>query len=231
MKLGLGLSLNNNVYGADFTPANLTGLQLWFRKNTGITTSGGGAAADNEAVHGWADQSGNNRNATGAATRFTFDSATGGIEGTGNNKLNITQIDFTGQFAFYARLKFDTISSGANDILFRDAVSPADDDFFRVQTTTQIRAKIGSSSAMNYDANPTISTGSFINIGFERDADNNCRAYQGGAQQDSEIENAEPFNLDRVMGAFDGICVEIIVTNAALSNTDRSNLNNYLNNL
>tara|TARA_Y100000401_G_scaffold44580_1_gene34096 strand:+ start:252 stop:935 length:684 start_codon:yes stop_codon:yes gene_type:complete len=224
MRLGLGLNIKTT--GSTFTPANLGGLQIWLRNNTGITEQDGTAAEDNDAVYGWSDQSGNNNNATGAATRFTFDAATGGIEGTGNNKLDITQIDFTGQFAFYARLKLDTISSGANDILFNDATSPADDDFFRVHSTLQIRAKIGGGTAMNYDTN--ISTGTFFNIGFERDGSSNCRAYLNGVQQDSEIENSETFNLDRLLGAFDGICKEIVITNKVLSTSERSNLQAYL---
>tara|TARA_R100000152_G_C6781899_1_gene217545 strand:- start:725 stop:1414 length:690 start_codon:yes stop_codon:yes gene_type:complete len=229
MKLGLSNTVRSQVSG-EFTPADLAGLQFWFRKGIGITESDGSEAEDGDAVYGWADQSGNGKNATGAATRFTYNAASGGVEGTGNNKLNITQIDFTGEFAFYARLKFDTISTGANDILFRDAVSPADDDFFRVQTSTQLRAKIGGGTAMNYSCS-TISTGTFYNLGFERDSSDDCRAYLDGTQQDSEINKTPDFNLDRVMGAFDGICVEIVVTNQALSSSNRTNLNNYLNGL
>ncbi|QDP46328.1 MAG: hypothetical protein Unbinned4264contig1000_40 [Prokaryotic dsDNA virus sp.] len=229
MKLGLTNSLGRYYINSSWNPSNLSGLTIWLQNNTDITESDGTACEDNDAVHGWRDQSGNNNNATGAATRFTFDAATGGIEGTGNNKLDITQINFTGQFAFYARLKFDTISSGANDVMFNDATGASDDDFFRVHSTLQLRAKIGGGSAMNYDT--SISTGTFFNIGFERDGSSNCRAYLNGVQQDSEIENSETFNLDRLLGAFDGICKEIVITNTVLSSSDRSNLQAHLNNI
>ena len=229
MKLGLGLNINNTVSG-DWTPEKLSGLQFWYRKGVGITESDGSAAEDGDAVYGWADQSGNSKNATGAATRFTYDAASGGVEGDGNNKLDITQIDFTGQFAFWTRLKFDTISTGANDILFNDATGASDDDFFKVQTTTQLRAKIGGGTAMNFDCSE-ISTGSYLNLGFQRDGSDDCRAYIGTTQQDDEINNTADFNLDRVLRAFDGICVEIVVTNVALSSSDRSNLNTYLTKL
>ncbi len=229
MKLGLGLNINSVVSG-DWTPENLTYLQLWFRNNVGITESDGSACEDGDNISGWADQSGNDNNAIGAATRFTFDAATGGVEGTGNNKLDITQIDFTAEFAFYARLKFDTISSGNNDVMFNDATGAENDDFFRVHSSTQLRAKIASGSSMNY-ACTTISTGTYYNIGFERDGSGDCRAFIGATAQDGEINNENTFNLDRVLGAFDGICKEIVVTNKSLSVSDRENLNTYLNNI
>lgn len=229
MKLGLGLSINNTVSG-DWTPAKLSGLQFWFRKGVGITTEDDVTAEDGDAVYGWADQSGNNKHATGAASRFSYNAASGGVEGGGNNKLDITQIDFTGQFAFWVRLKFDTISSGANDIMFNDGTSAPNDDFFRLQTATQLRAKIGGGSAMNYTCS-SISTGVYTNLGFERDGSDDCRAYIGTTAQGSAVNNTNDFNLDRVLGAFDGICLEIVVTNTVLSTADRSSLHTYLTNI
>ena len=70
-----------------------------------------------------------------------------------------------------------------------------------------------------------------MNLGFQRDGSDDCRAYIGTTQQDDEINNTADFNLDRVLRAFDGICVEIVVTNVALSSSDRSNLNTYLTKL
>jgi len=231
MKLALSNSIKNKGGGAeDWLPTNLSGLQIWLRKGVGITESDGSAAEDTDAVYGWSDQSGNGKNATGAATRFTYNAASGGIEGTGNNKLDITQIDFTGQFAFYARLKFDTISGGANDIMFNDATGASNDDFFRLQSSTQLRAKIGGGTAMNYTCS-AISTGTFYNIGFERDGSDDCRAYIGTTAQGSAINKTPDFNLDRILGAFDGICLEVVVVNAALSSSDRTKLDNYLTNI
>ena len=233
MKLGLSNSINNRA-GFDWTPEKLSGLQIWFRKGVGITESDGSAAEDGDAVYGWADQSGNSKNGTGAASRFSYNAASGGIEGAGNNKLNITQLDFSGQFAFWARLKFDTISGGANDIMFNDGTEEGgytyNDDFFRVQTTTQLRSKIGGGTAMNYTCS-TLSTGTYYNIGFERDGSDDCRAYLGTAAQGSEVNNTNDFNLDRVLGAFDGTCLEIVVSNAALSSAERSKLDTYLTNI
>jgi len=230
MKLALSNSIKNRGgEAAAFTPASLSGLQFWYKKATGITNSSGATASDGEAVYGWADQSGNGKHATGAASRFTYQSSSGGVEGSGNNKLDITQIDFTGQFAFWVRLKFDTISGGNNDIMFNDGTGASDDDFFRVQTTSQFRAKIGGGTAMNYAT--TVSAGTYYNIGFERDGSDDCRVYMGTTEQGSAINKTPDFNLDRVLGAFDGICLEIVVTNAVLSSSDRTNLDTYLTNI
>ena len=234
MKLALSNSIKNRGGEEDWLPTKLSGLQFWYRKNTGILNDSNTPIEDNDAVDDWQDQSGNNKHAVGATTKFSFDAASGGVEGSGNNKLNITQIDFTGQFAFWVRLKFDTISGGANDIMFNDGTEEGgytyNDDFFRVQTTTQLRSKIGGGTAMNYTCS-TLSTGTYYNIGFERDGSDDCRAYLGTAAQGSEVNNTNDFNLDRVLGAFDGTCLEIVVSNAALSSAERSKLDTYLTNI
>jgi len=229
------LGLTNNIKSRGGTPAvwapdSASNLQLWFRKGVGITESDGTEAEDTDAVHGWADQSGNNRHATGAATRFTYNAADGSVLGTGNNKLDLTSVNFGDEFSFYVRINFDTISGGATDIMFNDATGASNDDFFRVQTTTKLRAKIGGGSAMDYTTS-TIPTGSYINIGFERDSSDDCRAYIGAVQQDSEINRTPEFNLDRIIGALDGYCQEIVIYNKSLSDADRLLLNTYLNTL
>ena len=231
MKLGLSNSVKQRGGAADWLPTNLSGLQFWYRKNTGILNDSNDPITDTDTVDDWQDQSGNNKHAVGAATKFTFDAASGGVEGAGNNKLDITQLDFAGQFSFWVRLKFDTISSGANDIMFNDAGTlDSGDDFFRLQTTTQLKAKIGGGTAMTWTCS-AISTGTYYNIGFERNGSWACNTYIGTAIQDSSTSNANAFNLDRILGAFDGICLEVVVTNAALSTADRSSLDNYLTNI
>jgi len=225
MKLGLSNSIKNRV-ATDWTPSSLSGLQLWLKKGTDITTEDEETAANGDDVYGWSDQSGNNNHATGAADRFTYNEASGGIEGSGDNLLNITQIDLS-DFAFWIRVKFDTISSGAADFMFTEGAGT--DDFFRLQTSTQFKAKIRSSSPMTWTCS-TISTGTFYNIGFER-ASGKVYAYIGTTEQDSYESNADLFNLSRILASFDGIGLEIIVTNAALSSSDRTNLDTYLTNI
>ena len=228
MKLGLSNSIKNRGgEAAAFTPASLSGLQLWLKKGTGITNSSGSAASNTDAVYGWADQSGNDNHATGASNRFTYNAASGGIEGGGNNKLDLSAIDLSG-FSFWIRVKFDSISSGATDFMFTEAAGT--DDFFRLQTSTQFKAKIDGGTAMTWTCSE-IEVDTFYNIGFERDAGNKINAYIGTTAQDSYESNSNEFNLSRILANFDGIGLEIVVTNANLSSSDRTNLDTYLTNI
>ena len=54
--LGLGLGINKSIASEAFDIANISGLQLWLKNDTGITESGG-------LISSWADQSGNSNNA------------------------------------------------------------------------------------------------------------------------------------------------------------------------
>tara|TARA_R100001463_G_scaffold65486_3_gene118788 strand:- start:216 stop:908 length:693 start_codon:yes stop_codon:yes gene_type:complete len=230
MKLGNRLNIRTSTVGGDWTPANLSGLIYWFRNGRGITNSAGNACSDSEKVYGWEDYSGGNRHAVGAATRFVYDGSTKGVKGIGNNKLDVPQYDFTGDFSFWVRLNFTAITSGgANDILFNDATGAPNDDFFRLQTTSQMRVKIGGGSAMNYAT--TVSTGHWYNIGLERSGGERTSAWLGTTQQGSDLTNTNTFNVDRVLGAFEGLAKEIVVTNTKLTTAERASLNTYLDNL
>ena len=62
LSLGLGAQNIRKVGGvAPFTPASLSGLSLWLKADAGVTLSGSN-------VTGWADQSGNGKNAVGSGT-------------------------------------------------------------------------------------------------------------------------------------------------------------------
>ena len=62
LSLGLGVQTIRKVGGGgSFSPANLSGLSLWLKADTGITLSGANVTA-------WADQSGNGKNATALDT-------------------------------------------------------------------------------------------------------------------------------------------------------------------
>ena len=72
MGLGLGNSLAIKYakkYGSSLAPSDISGLDVWFKVNTGIVANSGnstaaGNMADGEDINSWADQSGNDRHAT-----------------------------------------------------------------------------------------------------------------------------------------------------------------------
>ena len=69
--LGLGNSITGGaaLEEAALTPSDISGLDVWFKVNTGIVANSGnstdaGNMADGEDINSWADQSGNDRHAS-----------------------------------------------------------------------------------------------------------------------------------------------------------------------
>ena len=233
MRLGLGLNIKTT--GSTFTPANLGGLQAWFRNNTGILEGAEDPAEDNDNVTQWTDQGGNDNHLTAPDNYFQFDAASGGVESAdaSNDKLHLSsQINFTGQFSMYMRVKFSTFSSGATDLFFYDKDSSSQ-DFFRVQSTSEIRGKIDNSAKIGFST--TIETGTYYNIGVERDGTNRVVVYLNGTGLTQittsgyeAVVVSGTLDIDAIGGSLDGIIKEIVITNQALSTTERSNLQAYL---
>jgi len=236
MKLGLGLNIKTT--GSPFTPANLGGLQAWFRKDTDILESDGTRAEDGENVTKWSDQSGNSNHLTAPDNYFTFNEDSGGVESgdAENDKLHLTsQINFTGQFSMYMRIKFSTFSSGATDLFFYDK-DTSSQDFFRIQSTSEIRGKINNSAKIGFST--TIETGTYYNIGVERDGTNRVTVYLNGTGLTQITTTgyeagvvSGTLDIDAIGGSLDGIIKEVVITNEALSTSNRSKLQAYLANI
>ena len=69
--LGLGNSITGGAALGEsaLTPSDISGLDVWFKVNTGIVANSGnstaaGNMADGEDINSWADQSGNDRHAS-----------------------------------------------------------------------------------------------------------------------------------------------------------------------
>ena len=236
MKLGLGLNIKTT--GSSFTPANLGGLQAWFRKDTDILESDGTKAENGDNVTQWSDQSGNNNHLTASDNFFEYDAASGGVESPddSNDKLHLTnQLNFTGQFSMYIRIKFSTFSSGATDLFFYDKDSSSQ-DFFRVQSTSELRGKINNSAKIGFST--TIETGTYYNIGVERNGTNRVVIYLNGTGLTQITTSgyeagvvSGTLDIDAIGGSLDGIIKEVVITNEALSTSERSKLQAYLANI
>ena len=237
MKLGLGLNINSVISG-DWTPAKLSGLQAWFKNDTDILEGVSDPVEDNDNVVQWSDQSGNNNHLTAPNNYFIYDAASGGVESedTDNDKLHLTsQLTFDGTFSMYMRIKFSTFSSGATDLFFYDKDSSSE-DFFRIQSTSEIRGKINNSAKIGFGT--TVETGTYYNIGVERASDNRVSVFlnNSGLTQISTSGYeagavSGDLDIDAIGGSLDGIIKEIVITDGALSATDRSNLQAYLANI
>lgn len=236
MKLGLGLNIKTT--GSPFTPANLGGLQAWFRKDTDILESDGTRAENGDNVTQWSDQSGNDNHLTAPDNFFTFNEDSGGVESgdAENDKLHLSsQLNFSGQFSMYMRIKFSTFSTGATDLFFYDK-DTSSQDFFRVQSTSEIRGKINNSQKIGFST--TIETGEYYNIGVERDGTNRVTVYLGGTGLTQITTTgyeagvvSGTLDIDAIGGSLDGIIKEVVITNEALSTSNRSKLQAYLANI
>ena len=218
MKLGLGLNIKTS--GGAWTPAKLSNLEMWCRFDTGIQESDASTPEDGENITKWTDQSSNNNDLTASSAHFTYDSATGGVESADstNSILHLdTELNLSGQFAMYIRVSCSTISAGNTDLFFSDKDNISQ-DFLRVHNTTEIRAKIESSTKIGFTQGTqsldTFRGGSLLTkktgVGYETGA------------------VAGTLDIDAIGGAFDGIIKEVIICSSALSADDRTNLQAYL---
>ena len=241
MKLALDNSLRHR--GGEWTPAKFgSNLKLWLRKDTGMTIDGSGGDGDN--ITQWADQSGSGNHMLAPNNYFDYDSSTGGAESldTNNSKFYLAadgskDLTFTGEFALYARLSISTVTgSGATDLFFYDGDATSA-DFLRLQSTTEIRGKINNSTKFAWSyTNPTLD--SFNNWGFERNGSNVLAMYLNNSAQtrttsggyDSGAISGD-FVLDAIGGLYDGIIKEVIWVDKSLTDSERSNLQTYLNKL
>jgi len=238
MKLGLTNSLGRYYINSAWDPSNLSNLQAWFKNDTDILEGASDPVEDNDNVVQWSDQSGNNNHLTAPNNYFIYDAASGGVESedTDNDKLHLaSQLTFDGEFSMYMRIKFSTFSGGATDLFFYDKDSSSE-DFFRIQNTSEIRGKINNSAKIGFST--TIETGTYYNIGVERASDNRVSVfldntgltqittsgYEAGAVSGN-------LDIDAIGGSLDGIIKEVVITSGALSASDRTNLQAYLNNI
>jgi len=235
MRLGLGLVHRST--GSTFTPGDLPSLLGWYRNNTDILKSGPAPAANGDDVIQWSDQSGNDNHATSSGNYFHFDSASGGLssEVGVNSDLQIPQRNFAGEFSMYMRVKLLSISGSSTDLFFYDDDS-ASQDFFRVQSDTEVRGKINNSTKIGFSAG--IDTGTFLNIGIERNSSNRVDVFLEGAPQ-TQIGTSGyhvgvlsgTLDIDSIAGNLDGIIAEVVITGKGLTATQRTNLQTYLSNI
>lgn len=237
MRLALTNSINRYAGGA-WTPARLSGLIGWYRNqkpdNTDIFTASDTLASNGDNVHKWLDSSGNNSHITASSNFYQYNLESGGVISAedSNDTLSRPQMNFSGEFAMYIRVSFDSFTSGAHDLFFYDT-DTSSEDFFRVQSGSEIRGKINNSQKIGFTT--SISENTFVNIGIERDDTNRVVAYLNGSAQ-TQISTSGyatgavsgTLDIDSIGGNTDGKIKEIVIVNTSLSASDRTKLNNYL---
>jgi hypothetical protein len=105
--IGIGTySTSSNVTPSLFTPAQLSGLQLWLDANDSQTfydsVSGGSLTVNDGTVARWQDKSGNNRHATQSSTGLPYRRSAGYLDfAPGYMRIPISAFPFSSDFALF----------------------------------------------------------------------------------------------------------------------------------
>jgi len=166
--LGLGNSTTNMYFfpSSSVAPSDISGLDVWFRVNTGIVsqtgeTSDAGNMIDGTAINSWADQSGNNRHASqNTASRKPFwetDAADfGGVrwpDRTGDHHLNLAtnvggntdNIEANEDFTIMIRVKLTDFGSALA------LIGSSSTDVIKWNSNKRVTVLIGGSGASHFE--------------------------------------------------------------------------------
>ena len=232
--LGLGNSVSASQYPGGWTPASISGLVGWYRFNTGLQKSGGAFPSNGDGITQWDDASGQGNNATKSSNLATYDSTLKGPDFQGgSDSLQIPQLELE-EFAVYVRIRFTDSTIDNNDILAQD--DDTSGNFFRIQTTTSIRTKLGGSGATNYTlhSSTTLTANTYYILGLERQTDGEVFSYLDGTANGSSQTIAfggspsRNFLVDEIKGGNNAIVSEVIIANKSLSDGDRAELTTWM---
>ena len=221
--LGLGNSISASQYteGGFVDPTSLSGLQIWLKNDTGITTASSAAASDGDLVYGWADSSGNSNDATASSQRFEYIESEGGILSTpalGNSLLNLPQLTLP-EFSIFMKVKFSSISSGSTDMFLLDKDTSS--SFFRIQNATSIKAKVNTSTPTSWTVS-TISLDTYYTINVVRESGVGGSIFIDGVQQDATKNvGGQDMVIDRIGSVFNGVIKNFVVYDRVLTANER----------
>ena len=227
MKLGLGLNIKTT--GGEWSPAKLSSLIHWYKFDTGITKD----AEDDVTV--WSDQKGsNNLTSTGVgANSPIYDNGAVLFSGNQNILTFNAPLDLT-TFSIYMRFESNDVDG---DFLFEET----DAEFIKIHDANNIRFKIANGLRHDVSSGVSLSADTKFNIGVEREdtadttddqifvfLDNVSKTIGGGGGGTQNItDTLEITTLGQP--ATEVKFYEIIICNDALSSSDRTSLNTYLN--
>ena len=233
--LGLGNSISASQYPGGWTPASISGLVGWYRFNTGLQKSGGAFPSNGDGITQWDDASGQGNNATKSSNLATYESTLKGVDFQGSSdSLQIPQLELE-EFSLYIRIRFsDTNDINSGDILIND--DDTANNFWRIQSTSSIRVKVGGSSATNYTlhSSTTLAHNTYYIMGLERQTDGEVFSYLDGTANGSSQTIAfggspsRNFLVDNIKGGNNAIVSEVVIANKSLSDDDRAELTTWM---
>ena len=224
LALKQALSLNTIKNLGSWQPSDETGLEAWYKYQTGITLNGSDVSA-------WADSSENSFNMVQATASEQPAYNSGAIEFTPADTHNLgSASDITLSGAFTIGVKLEPDASNVTVLGSNTTVN----EFFKISTSTSLRFKPDGSPV-----DITLDSGSFVADNYlviTRNASNLITLYKNGvAQADTEtLAGTADINAIGVrrtdLNPYDGTISEIQIfdtESAALT----ANVNTYLSNL
>ena len=230
--LGLGNSIGG--YPGGWTPSDISGLVGWYRFNTGLQKSGGAFPSDGDGITQWDDASGQGNNATKSSNLANYNATHKAPEFSGaSDSLQIPQLELE-EFSLYIRIRFTDSTITSSDVLIND--DDTANNFWRIQSTTSIRIKVGGSSATNYTlhSSTTLTANTYFIMGLERQTDGEVFSYLNGTANGASQTIAfggspsRNFLIDNIKGGNNAIVSEVVIANKSLSDSDRAELNTWM---
>jgi hypothetical protein len=224
LALKLGLSLNNTKSLGGWQPSDETGLEAWYKNQTGITLNGSDVSA-------WADSSENSFDMVQATASEQPAYNSGDIDFTSANTTNLQSAsDITLSGAFTVGIKLEPDVSNVTVI----GSNTTTNEFFKITSTTNLRFKTdGSQVDMAIDSGTLITA---LNLVVTRNASNLITLYLDGvAQADTEtLAGTADINAMGVRATdtnpYDGTISEVQIYDTE-STALTTNVSTYLSNL
>tara|TARA_R100001015_G_C4593318_1_gene148663 strand:- start:53 stop:754 length:702 start_codon:yes stop_codon:yes gene_type:complete len=228
--LGLGNSITYNapLYDDAFTPEGLSSAIHFWRADVGVEESDGSFPEDGEQVTKWRDQVGS-EHATASSDFPTYNTSETALEMDGAGKqlvLPSGDVSLSGDFSIWVRVKFDSISNDDKFLIDSSNASM----FWRVTNNTTSRLKVAAGGGGNNDFTlpSTLSTGVNFNIAIQRSG-SDLRLYLDGVESTTgALSETNTVTFDRIKGSLSDKFQALLVCNSALSVTERSNMNTWL---
>tara|TARA_R110002012_G_scaffold127114_1_gene279296 strand:- start:13 stop:690 length:678 start_codon:yes stop_codon:yes gene_type:complete len=224
LALKLGLSLNNTKTLGGWKPSDETGLEAWYKNQTGITLNGSDVSA-------WADSSENSFDMVQATASEQPAYNGGDIDFTSADTTNLqaaSDITLSGAFTVGIRLEPDVSNVS---VIGSNTTS---NEFFKITSTTNLRFKTdGSQVDMTIDSGTLITA---LNLVITRNASNLITLYLNGvAQADTEtLAGSADINALGVRATdtnpYDGTISELQIYDTE-STALTANVSTYLSNI
>ena len=226
LSLRQSLSLNTiKTLGSSWNPSDETGLEAWYKFQTGITLTGSDVSI-------WDDSSSNtfNMRQPSLSEQPAYNSGAIDFDASASQNLSTggTDIELSGAFTIGIRL----FPSADNVVVIGD--NTAVGEFIKIMSTTIIRFKID-----NSHIEITLDSGTFLADNYlviTRNSSDLIKLYLNGVAQSDTETLAGTVNIDSIgvrktdLNPYDGTISEVQIYDTE-STALTSNVNNYLSNL